>query len=77
MKIKKINSTTDLTKVDNETRKNILRQMREEQCYPYVNRGELWYSRLTQEQRAEFNAWYQAWLDVTETLIIPTKTLWL
>jgi hypothetical protein len=77
MKIRKINSTTDLLKVDIETRKNILRQMREEQCYPYINRGELWYGKLTEEQKTELNVWYQLWLNVTDSLIIPQKPLWL
>ena len=77
MKIRKINSTTDLSKVNIETRKSILRQMREEQCYPYINRGELWYRNLTDEQKTELNIWYKAWLDVTKTLIIPIKPTWL
>lgn len=77
MKIRKINSTTDLSKVDIETRKSILRQMREEQCHPYINRGELWYRNLTDEQKTELNIWYKAWLDVTKTLIIPIKPTWL
>lgn len=77
MKIKKINHLTDLSKVDIETQKHILRQMREQECYPYINRGELWYSKLTEEQKIELDNWYNAWLDVTDTLVIPTKPLWL
>ena len=77
MKIKTINSLTNLSNVDIETRKNILRQMREEECYSYVNRGELWYKRLTEQQKQEFDMWYQAWLDVTDTFVIPTKPYWL
>ena len=77
MKIRRINSTTDFSKVSVETHKQMLRQLREEECYPYINRGELWYSRLTEEQKAEFNKWYQDWLDVTKTLVIPTKPSWL
>lgn len=56
---------------------NLLRLQREEECFPYINRGELWYDNLTQEQRIELSVWYQAWLDVTETKIIPTKPSWL
>jgi hypothetical protein len=77
MKIKSINSLTNLSNIDIETRKNILRQMREEECYPFVNRGELWYKRLTEQQKKEFDMWYQAWLDVTDTLVIPNKPYWL
>ena len=54
-----------------------LRYMRETQCFPIINRGALWYDRLTAEQKEELNIWYQAWLDVTETKIIPDKPIWL
>lgn len=56
---------------------NDLRERREIECFPYINRGELWYDSLTQEQRIELSVWYHAWLDVTETRIIPTKPSWL
>lgn len=54
-----------------------LRAQRERICFPVINRGELWYSRLTEEQRAELEAWYQAWLDVTETKVIPETPDWI
>lgn len=62
-----------------------LRQRREEECFVYINRGELWYNRLTEEQKQELQTWYQAWLDVTKETnknedgkyIIPTKPTWL
>lgn len=54
-----------------------LRAQRDKNCFPFVNRGELWYSRLTTEQKGELNIWYQAWLDVTETKVVPTKPTWL
>lgn len=54
-----------------------LRYMRDIQCFPIINRGALWYDRLTTEQKEELNTWYQAWLDVTETKIIPDKPTWL
>jgi hypothetical protein len=62
---------------DIEQKKDHLRQLREENCYIYVNRGEVWYKRLTQEQKEEFDNWYQKWLDVTKTFDIPKKPLWL
>lgn len=54
-----------------------LRSQREVECFSFVNRGQLWYNSLTEEQLAELQIWYKAWLDVTETKIIPTKPSWL
>lgn len=54
-----------------------LRSQREKICFPYINRGDLWYNRLSDVQIAELNTWYQAWLDVTETKIIPEAPEWL
>ena len=54
-----------------------LRLLRSEQCFPYINRGQLWYERLTTDQRYELAGWYEAWLDVTETKFIPEKPEWL
>lgn len=56
---------------------NRLRSQRESECFPYINRGQLWYENLSEEQREELKVWYKAWLDVTETLIVPTKPDWL
>ena len=56
---------------------NSLRLQREKECFSYVNRGELWYERLTAVQKEELNTWYQAWLDVTETKVIPEAPEWL
>jgi hypothetical protein len=60
-----------------EREKQRLRQLRDKECFVYINRGELWYNRLTSEQKIELDMWYQEWLNVTETFIIPTKPLWL
>ena len=54
-----------------------LRQRRETECFSYINRGQLWYDRLTEEQKAELDAWYAAWLKVTDTLTAPKKPSWL
>lgn len=54
-----------------------LRTQREKVCFPYINRGEMWYSRLSAEQKDELNVWYQAWLDVTSTKDIPVTPGWL
>lgn len=56
---------------------NNLRFQRELVCFPYINRGYLWYNKLTDAQKNELDTWYQAWLDVTETKVIPEKPEWL
>lgn len=53
-----------------------LRQRREEECFSIINRGKLWYDTLTEEQLNELNNWYNAWLNVTDTEIIPIKPTW-
>ena len=60
-----------------ENKKTTLRARREVECYPYINRGELWYETLTAAQRAELQKWYAEWLNVTETLVVPEKPAWL
>lgn len=54
-----------------------LRFKRHKICFPYVNRGEMWYSRLSAKQKDELNVWYQAWLDVTSTKVVPETPEWL
>lgn len=56
---------------------NELRIEREVQCFQVINRGQLWYDNLTDTQKQELKVWYNAWLDVTETKVIPTKPKWL
>ena len=62
-----------------EYQRKILRERREVECFPYVNRGELWYEVYvnTEEKKAEFKQWYLDWLNVTETLVAPDKPEWL
>ena len=54
-----------------------IRSRRESECFSIINRGELWYKHLTEEQIEELDTWYQSWLDAPETLIIPEKPEWL
>lgn len=54
-----------------------LRNQREVECFPIINRGKLWYDTLTTEQVTELDEWYNAWLDVTKTKVIPNKPNWL
>lgn len=57
--------------------KDELRITRSRDCFSVINRGALWYKKLTDEQKAELEIWYQAWLDVTDTMVIPEKPEWL
>lgn len=54
-----------------------LRVIREIECFSIVNRGKLWYNKLTDFQLEELDKWYQDWLNVTDTLIKPKKPEWL
>lgn len=63
------------TKAD-EKELDALRGKRRTECFPIVNRGQLWYAQLTEEQAAELADWYRAWLDVTESRIIPETPVW-
>ena len=60
-----------------EEKLEVLRSIRENECFSIINRGALWYNTLSEEQIIELNNWYLAWLDVTETKIIPQKPEWL
>ena len=57
--------------------KNDLRKKRELECFTVINRGKLWYERLSYEQYIELVSWYNKWLDVTNTLVIPERPNWL
>ncbi len=65
------------TELTQEEKLADLRVLREEECFPIINRGNLWYELLTLEQKLELKNWYQSWLDVTETQVIPVKPTWL
>lgn len=56
--------------------KEELRRKRKE-VFNIINRGKLWYDSLSEVQEQELNEWYDAWLKVTETLVIPLKPIWL
>lgn len=55
----------------------ILRKQREKVCFDVINRGQIWYATLTDQQIMELNGWYKEWLDVTVTLVEPTAPSWL
>ena len=54
-----------------------LRMRRELECFLIINRGKLWYNKLSEAQIVELGKWYQAWLDVTRTQVLPKKPKWL
>lgn len=53
------------------------RRRRDDECFPIINRGQLWYDMLTPKQLEELKNWYRSWLDGTNTLTIPEKPGWL
>lgn len=55
---------------------NNLRSRRRAECFPIVNRGALWYEKLTAEQKTELSVWYEAWLDAPATGTAPEKPTW-
>ena len=54
-----------------------LRSRRETECFTVINRGKLWYNKLSFEQLSELKDWYEKWLNVTDTLVIPTAPIWI
>lgn len=60
-----------------EIQKDALRSRRESECFSYINRGSLWYDKLSGDQKIELQLWYDKWLNVTDTLTVPTKPEWL
>lgn len=66
-----------LNELQQEDSKNLIREDRRNLCFPYINRGPLWYAKLTEEQILELNQWYNDWLNAPETGIIPEQPSWL
>lgn len=66
-----------LSSESTESVKAELRQRREAECFPFINRGKLWYDTLTDSLMQELQAWYKAWLDVTDTGQVPERPGWL
>lgn len=72
-----VKSTDKQMELEDEELLHDLRSQREQDCFSYINRGYLWYSKLTDAQKEELSSWYQAWLDVTETKQVPKAPDWL
>ena len=62
---------------NNVEEESMLRRMRTTICFSIINRGKAWYDLLTFEQEAELKQWYQDWLNVTETKVIPETPSWI
>lgn len=49
-----------------------MRERRKVECFDLIdNKSRLWWDNLSSEDYAAVNAWYQAWLDAPETLVVP------
>lgn len=66
-----------LSAINAEKEKTTIRRQRESECFPIINRGQLWYATLSPEQLTELSNWYTAWLDAPETLTTPKAPEWL
>lgn len=60
-----------------ERQQNDFRARRAVECFPIVNRGVLWYEKLTEVQKSELSAWYEAWLNAPQTLSAPEIPAWI
>lgn len=65
------------SEVEQEAIKQELRDRRETECFAIINRSPLWYDALSSVQHKELKEWYDAWLNVTETLVVPERPNWL
>lgn len=64
-------------KPEEELRADLIRSRRSSECFPIINRGALWYEKLTEEQKTELAVWYELWLNAPATAIIPKKPVWI
>jgi|GEM_PF-3588512 len=66
-----------------EQQKEKLREQRKTECFEYWNRQ--WIiepepnkpHQVTQKQFDEMELWYENWLNVTDTMVTPTRPTWL
>lgn len=72
-----INDKLNNSEVKNARELNKIRNLRENVCFPIVNRGQMWYNKLSEEQKAELDTWYEDWLNAPETKIIPSTPDWI
>lgn len=65
------------TAIQTEATVEEYRARRERECFTVINRGQLWYETISLTQLLELRKWYKAWLNVTETMVVPEKPAWL
>lgn len=70
-------NATEAETVQTEERKTEYRRRRETECFSIINRGQLWYEGISLAQLLELRQWYKAWLNVTDTMVVPEKPGWL
>lgn len=76
-----LRNESDIQAAANEQEKDVIRSRRDSECFLVLARYSPFYYKALEESEpdkyAELNAWYQAWLDAPETLIIPMQPEWL
>ena len=72
-----IYEVTEVPKPSVSEQQSYIRLQRKSKCFSIINRGELWYVKLTDEQKAELSVWYEAWLNAPQTLVIPETPKWI
>lgn len=60
-----------------EIERERIRTRRVTECFAIVNRGKLWYDKLSVERETELADWYEAWLNAPETLVVPDRPEWI
>jgi len=60
-----------------DEQKNILRRLRKNRVFPIINRSQIWFNSLTEEQKEDLQTWYKEWLDAPKNLKIPDRPSWL
>jgi len=63
--------------ITTKNKQNEIRELREIECFTIINRGKLWYEKLTPKQEQELSKWYQDWLDAPGTMEVPKRLRWL
>lgn len=76
-----LRNASDIRAAAIKQEQDAIRSRRNSECFLVLARYcPLYYKALEisdPDKYAELNAWYQAWLDAPETLIIPTQPEWL
>lgn len=57
--------------------KSYYRKIRAKYCFPIINRGRLWYERLSYSQESQLREWYDDWLRITDTYKVPDCPEWI